>query len=69
MKRGTPIEITERFGNGKEVKTIGYYWRQTKECIELTQSNPPYKIKGKLWEKRFVYKSMIVKIKELLFDE
>ena len=66
-RRGTPLEITETFGNGEEEKTIGYYWMNdaTNKRIVLMSTMPPLKLDGKYLEKRFCNYSMIKNIKKL----
>ncbi len=66
-KRGTALEITERFGSGEEQKTIGYYWMNdaTNRRIVLMSSLPPLKLGGKYLEKRFCDYLLIKDIKEL----
>jgi len=67
-KRGTPIEIVEKFGDGAQSKTIGYYWMNdaTNKRIVLMSSLPPLKLGGKYLEKRFCHYDMIVRIKKLI---
>lgn len=66
-KRGTPLEVTEKFGNGENQKTIGYYWMNdaTNKRIILMSSLPPLKLNGRFLEKRFCNYDMIKDIKKL----
>ena len=66
-KRGTPVEITEKFGNGEEQKTIGYYWMNdaTNKRIVLMSTLPPLKLGGKYLEKRFCNYNLIINVRKL----
>jgi hypothetical protein len=65
-KRGTPIEIKNRFGNGEEDTVIGYFYsnEQAKERITLTQEYPPMKMIDRLFRRYCPY-SLIVDITKL----
>ena len=66
-KRGTPVEITEIFGNKEEQKTIGYYWMNdaTNKRIVLMSTLPPLKLSGRYLEKRFCNYDMIKNVRKL----
>lgn len=68
FKRGTPLEITERFGNGEVQKTLGYYWQNeaSKNRIVLVSTYPPFTLKGHgLFEKRFCDYRLMTKIHQI----
>ena len=66
-KRGTILEITEKFGNGEEQKVVGYYWMNdaTNKRIVLMSTIPPLKLSGKHLEKRFANYDLIKSIEEI----